>query len=116
MPPTDRLLEARKTYADLAAASQSLREQATALDKAIAGAAESVASLRTELSAIRTDVSHLHEELGELASAVAIHRRVLLRTWVMIIVPVVLGGLLGFLLGSAAADAWPWLLSGQEPR
>ena len=104
MPP-DRILEARKTYADLAAASQSLREQATALDKAIVGAAESVASLRT-------DVSQLHDELGELAAAVADHRRVLLRTWVMIFVPAVIGGLLGFLLGSAAADAWPWLLSG----
>ena len=112
MPPTDRLLEARKTYADLAAASQSLREQATA----IAGSAESLASLRTKLSAIRTDVSHLHEELGELSSAVADHRRVLLRTWMMIIVPAVLGSFLGFLLGSAAADAWPWLLPGQEPR
>ena len=112
MPPTDRLLEARKTYADLAAASQSLREQTTA----IAGAAESLASLLTKLSAIRTDVSQLHDELVELASAVADYRRVLLRTWVMVIVPVVLGGFLGFLLASAAADAWPWLLSGQEPR
>ena len=69
MPPTDRLLEARKTYADLAAAGQSLR-----------------------------------------------NGRVLRRTWVIIIVPVVLGSFLGFLLGSAAADAWPWLLPGQEPR
>lgn len=97
MPPTDRLLEARKTYADLAAASQALR-----------GASESVASLCAELS-------QLHDELNELAAAVADRHRVLRGASVKLIVLVVIGSFLGALLGSAAAEAWPWLGFGSEP-
>ena len=102
MPPTDRLLEARRIFGAAVGSSKALVEKATALEKAIAGAAESVASLRTQ-------VSRLHDELDELAAAVADQGRVLQRAWVVMIVSVVLGGFLGALLGSAAAQAWPWL-------
>ncbi len=57
MPP-DRILEARKTYDELAEANRSLREQSTALENTIA-------SLRTEVSGVLREMSRLHDEVDE---------------------------------------------------
>ena len=112
MPP-DRILEARKTYAELAEACRSLREQSTALENTIA-------SLRTEVSGVRREMSRLHDEVdeerqrirdivAELAADIEELRRVLKRPQAWRVLWVVMGGFVGAFLFHAAADGWKWM-------
>ena len=105
MPPTNRLLEARKTYAEITEASQALVENKAALEKAIGGAVESAASLRTEVTRLDDEVSRLRGELDEFAAAAANHHKMLRGASVKMIVLLAAGGFLGALLGSAAVEA-----------
>ena len=114
MPP-DRILEARKTYAELAEANRSLREQSTALENTIA-------SLRTEVSGVRREMSRLHDEVDEerqrirdavdeRAAAFADFRRGARREWVFLGVFMVGCGFFGAVLADMAASFSEWLRS-----
>ncbi|MDE2718292.1 MAG: hypothetical protein OXI33_14950 [Chloroflexota bacterium] len=114
MPP-DRILEARKTYAELAEACRSLREQSTALEK-------NIASLRTEVSGVRREMSRLHDEVDEerqrirdavdeRAAAFADFRRGARREWVFLGVFMVGCGFFGAVLADMAASFSEWLRS-----
>ena len=74
---------------------QLLIESAAQLERTIADAQDSAASLQTELD--------------RLAAAVADYRKLCRRAWVWLFCAAVAGSFLGALLGQAAADAWPWL-------
>ena len=111
--PTNRILEARKTYADLAEANRSLREQSAALEKTIA-------SLRTEVSGVRREMSRLHDEVDEerrrirdavdeRAVAFADFKRVLRREWAWMLLWMLGAGFFGALSFHAAAAAWKWM-------
>ena len=105
MPP-DRLLEARKTYAEIAEASRSLSESSTSLESAIA-------SLRREVSRLHDEVDEerrrIRDAVDERAAAIADFRRVLLGEWGWMLVLMVCGGFWGAFLFHAAADGWEWL-------
>ena len=114
MPP-DRILEARKTYADLAEANRSLREQSAALEK-------NIASLRTEVSGVRREMSRLHDEVDEerrrirdavdeRAAAFADFKRGARREWVLLGVFMVGCGFTGAFLADMAASFAEWLRS-----
>ena len=106
MPPPNRLLEARKTYAEIAEASRLLREGATSLEGAIA-------SLRREVSRLHAEVDEerlrIRDAVDERAAAIADFRRVLLRERGWMLGLVVGGGFFGALLFHAAADGWEWM-------
>ena len=69
MPPTDRLLEARKTYAEIAEASRSLSEQAAALERAVAALSTQVEHIRGSLEWEHKRVRDTAQQLAEAAAA-----------------------------------------------
>ena len=105
MPP-DRLLEARKTYAEIAEASRSLSESAAEVER-------SIASLRREVSRLHDEVDEerrrIRDAVDERAAAIADFRRVLLGEWGWMLLLMVCGGFWGAFLFHAAADGWEWL-------
>ena len=114
MPP-DRILEARKTYAELAEANRSLREQSAALENTIA-------SLRTEVLGVRREMSRLHDEVDEerrrirdavdeRAVSFADFKRVARREWVWMWAFMVVSGFTGALLADMAGSFAEWLRS-----
>ena len=105
MPP-DRLLEARKTYAEIAEASRSLSESAAEVER-------SIASLRREVSRLHDEVDEerrrIRDAVDERAGAIADFRRVLLGEWGWMLLLMVSGGFYGAFLFHAAANGWEWL-------
>ena len=105
MPP-DRLLEARKTYAEVAEASRSLRESAAEVE-------ESVASLGRQVSQLRDTLDIEHERVrrmaAEVESAADELRWALRRPIWLLCGGVMIGGFLGALLAAAARGYFRWL-------
>ena len=108
--PTDRLLEARKTYAEVAEASRSLRESAAEVEGSIAALGRQVSGVRREVSRLHGEVDEerrrIRDAVDERAVAFRDFRRVLRREWGWMLLCIVCGGFLGAALFHAAADVW----------
>ena len=106
MPP-DRLLEARKIYAEIAEASRSLRESAAEVKEAIADLGRQAKQLRDTLDGEHERVRHTAAEIKVAADELswALRRPI----W-LLFAGVMLGGFLGALLAATARDFFRWLL------
>lgn len=115
MPPTDRLLEARKTYADIAEACRSLSERAEKAERAIAAVEMRVATLNGQVATLSGQVDQMQRRADaaakEIAESAAAIRNSLWRPLKWMIVVVVLGGFTGALLLDMAASFGEWLRS-----
>ena len=112
MPP-DRLLEARKTYAEVTEASRLLRESATEVEGSIAALGRQVSGVRREVSRLHGEVDEerrrIREAVDERAVAFTDFKRVLRREWGWMLMFIVCGGYLGAFLFHATEDGWEWL-------
>ena len=106
MPP-DRILEARKTYAEIAEASRSLSESAAEVEGSIAALGRQVKQLQDTLDGEHKRVRYL---AAEAKSAAADLRWALRRPILLLFAGVILGGFLGALLAATARDFLRWLL------
>ena len=106
MPP-DRLLEARKTYAEIAEASRALRESAAELEEAIAALGRQARQLRDTLDG---EHERVRQMAAEVKLAAAELRWALRRPIWLLFAGMILGGFLGALLAAAARDFYRWLL------
>lgn len=99
MPPTDRLLEARKTYAEIAEASQSLGTQAASLRQHISDVTERVAALRIEVAGLVADLDRERVRVRDTADQVAADadklRWAVRQLWPWVIVLVFVGAIMG---------------------
>lgn len=113
MPPTDRLLEARKTYAEVAEASKSLGEQAAALEKAVRDTTERVAAMGREAAALEADLERQRDQVRDTVHQVAVEtdrlKRAQRRPLIWNLVWVVVGGFMGALWFHEAAFLAQWL-------
>ena len=106
MPP-DRLLEARKAYAEVAEASRSLRESVAEVEGAIAALGRQARQLRDTLDGEHERVRHMAAEVKLAADEL---RWALRRPILLLFAGVIFGGFLGALLAAAARDFFRWLL------
>lgn len=113
MPPTNRLLEARKTYAELAEATQSLRESAAALERTVAATTERVADMGRAVAALEADLEQQRDRVRSTADQAAAEtnrvRRALRQPWLWRLVWLIGGGFMGALWFHQAADLAQWL-------
>ena len=114
MPP-DRLLEARKTYAEVAEASRSLRESAAEVEGSIAALGRQVSGVRREVSRLHGEVDEerrrIRDAVDERAAAFADFKRGARREWVLLGVFMVGCGFFGAFLADMAASFAEWLRS-----
>jgi len=108
MPPTDRLLEARKTYAEIAEACRSLSERAEKAERAIAAVEMRVATLSGQVDQMQRQAEAAEKEIAEAAAAI---RDSLWRPLKWMFVLLALGGFTGALLLDMAASFGEWLRS-----
>ena len=98
MPP-DRLLEARKTYAEVTEASRLLSESAAEVEKSIATLGRQVSGVRREMSRLHGEVDEerrrIRDAMDERAEAFTDFRRVLRREWGWMLMFIVCGRILG---------------------
>ena len=106
MPP-DRILEARKTYAELAEASRSLRESAAEVEGSIVALGRQVKQLQDTLDGEHKRVRYLAAEVKSAADDL---RWALRRPILLLFAGVILGGFLGAVLAATARDFLRWLL------
>lgn len=113
MPPTDRLLEARKTYAAIAEAIRSLSEQAAALEKAVRDTTERVAAMGREVAALEANLDQQRDRVRDTANQVAAEtdrlKRAQRRPLIWNLVWALSGGFMGALLFHQAAALAQWL-------
>ena len=105
MPP-DRILEARKTYAEIAEACRSLSESAAEVEGSIAALGKQVRQLRDTLDGEHKRVRHMAAEVKSAADEL---RWALRRPILLLFAGVILGGFLGALLAATARDFFRWL-------
>lgn len=104
--PSDRLLEARKTYAEVAEASRSLRESAAEVEGSIAALGRQVRQLGDTLDGEHKRVRHMAAEVKSAADEL---RWALRRPILLLFAGVILGGFLGAVLAATAMDFSRWL-------
>ena len=113
MPPTDRLLEARKTYAEIAEASRSLSERTAALERTVAATTERVAVMGRVVAALEADLEQQRDRVQHTAAQLAAEtnrvRRALRRPGLWRLVWLIGGGFMGALWFHQAADLAQWL-------
>lgn len=115
MPPTDRLLEARKTYAEIAEACRSLSERAEKAERAIAAVEMRVATLSGKVATLSGQVDQMQSQADaaakEIAAGAAEFKNSLWRPLKWVFGAVVLGGFMGAVLADMAASFAEWLRS-----
>jgi len=115
MPPTDRLLEARKTYAEIAEACRSLSERAEKAERAIAAVEMRVATLSGQVATLSGQVDQMQRQADtaakEIAEAAAAFRNSLWRPLKWMVVVLLIGGFTGAVFADMAASFAEWLRS-----